>query len=66
MVSFLSRKRIKMSSKGVGKMEFDPRIGGWQLLSSLYYWEKSDIELFQLLLQTKKQYLENYKEGERP
>ena len=55
-----------MSSKGVGKMEFDPRIVGWQLLSSLYYWEKSDIELFQLLLQTKKQYLENYKEGERP
>ena len=46
-------------------MEFDPQLGGWQLLSSSYYCEESNIELFQLLLQIKKkQYLESYKEGE--
>ena len=35
-------------------MEFDPQLGGWQLLSSSYYCEESNIELFQLLLQIKK------------
>ena len=35
-------------------MEFDPQLGGWQLLSSAYYCEESNIELFQLLLQIKK------------
>ena len=34
-------------------MEFDPQLGGWQLLSSSYYCEESNIELFQLLLQIK-------------
>ena len=48
-------------------MEFDPQVGDWQLLSSSYYCEESNAELFQLLLQIKKkQYLENYKEGEQP
>ena len=47
-------------------MKFDPQVGGWELLSSSYYCEESNIELFQLLWQIKKQYLENYKEGERP
>ena len=46
-------------------MKFDPQVGGWELLSSSYYCEESNIELFQLL-QIKKQYLENYKEGEWP
>ena len=55
-----------MSSEGVGEMEFDPQIGGWQLLSSSHYCKESNIELFQLLLQIKKKYLENYKEGEQP
>ena len=35
-------------------MEFDPQLGGWQLLSSSFYCEESNIELFQLLLQIKK------------
>ena len=35
-------------------MEFDPRISGWQLLSSSYYGEESNIELFQLFIQIKK------------
>ena len=30
-------------------MEFDPQISGWQLLSSSYYCEASNIKLFQLL-----------------
>ena len=55
-----------MSSEGVGEMEFDPQIGGWQLLSSSYYCKESNIELFQLLLPIKKKSLENYKEGEQP
>ena len=65
-LSFLSRKNIKKSDKGIGEMKFDPQVGGWELLSSSYYCEESNIELFQLLWQIKKQYLDNYKEGERP
>ena len=59
-LSFLSRKKIKKI-----ELKFDPQVGGWELLSSSYYCEESNIELFQLL-QIKKQYLENYKEGEWP
>ena len=43
-----------MSSEGISEMEFDPQIGGWQLLSFSYYCEESDMELLQLLLQIKK------------
>ena len=46
-------------------MEFDPQINGWQLLLSSYSSEESNMELFQLLIQIKKQFLENYKEGEQ-
>ena len=35
-------------------MEFDPQVGDWQLLSSSYYCEENNTELFQLLLQIKK------------
>ena len=55
-----------MSSEGISEMEFDPQIGGWQLLSFSYYCEESDMELLQLLLQIKKLHLEDYKEGELP
>ena len=48
-LSFLSRKNIKKSDKGIGEMKFDPQVGGWELLSSSYYCEESNIELFQLL-----------------
>ena len=40
---FLSGKKVKMSSLGVGEMDFDSQIGGWQLLSSSYYCEESEL-----------------------
>ena len=43
-----------MSSEGITEMEFDPQIGGWQLLSFSCYCKESNIELLQLLLQIKK------------